>query len=279
MTDPRISIVMAAWNVADTIGDAIDSVARQTYPHRELLIADGASSDGTVDIIQAAADKGQVQWTASEPDQGISDAWNKALAHVTGDWIYFLGADDRLQGDDTLEKVAVHLRDAREKIVYGQVHIVMDDDRILRTEGRPWDETRDLFFQVNALPHQGVFHHRSLFDELGNFNPDYRIAGDYEFLMRALKDGAPARFMDLPVAAMAEGGVSSTISGLLAMYDEFDRIRQAHGVTAPAPYLEQKRREARFHHRLNRLLTPRGALALVNLWRRLTGKPLKKTHV
>ncbi len=274
---PRISVVIAAFNAADCIRTAIDSVAEQTWPNKELLIADGQSKDETVEIIQEYAERGVVNWWQSESDYGISDAWNKAVAHATGDWIYFLGADDRFWAPDTLARIAPQLRQCRERVAYGRVMIVTDDNRVLREEGRPWEEARERFLEVNTIPHQGTFHHRSLFEGGRGFNLAYRIAGDYDLLLGELKS-RPAVWLDQPVAAMRAGGMSATIRGQLAMYAEFERIHHAHHIERPAPYLKAKRREATCHLWLNRLLTERGALAVVNAWRRLRRKPLKTEH-
>ena len=91
---PKISIIVAVYNSKKTLQRCIDSVFSQTYPHKELIIIDGGSTDGTVDILRANNDK--ITYWKSEPDNGIYQAWNKALDHAKSDWICFLGADDYL---------------------------------------------------------------------------------------------------------------------------------------------------------------------------------------
>ena len=88
---PVTSVIVAVYNGAKTLQRCIDSVSNQTYPHKELIIIDGGSADGTVDILRANNDK--IAYWKFKPDRGIYHAWNKALEHVQGAWIYFLGSE------------------------------------------------------------------------------------------------------------------------------------------------------------------------------------------
>ena len=90
---PRISVVIAVYNGAQTIQRALDSIFEQTYRDLEVVVIDGGSTDGTQAILEHNAS--QIAYWVSEPDRGVYNAWNKALDHVTGDWVCFLGADDR----------------------------------------------------------------------------------------------------------------------------------------------------------------------------------------
>ncbi len=104
---PRISVIIAVRNGAGTLQRALDSVFEQTYDDIELIVMDGASSDGTQAILERNA--ARIAYWRSEPDGGIYQAWNKALDHVTGDWICFLGADDRFHASDIVASVAAAL--------------------------------------------------------------------------------------------------------------------------------------------------------------------------
>ena len=89
---PLITIIIAVFNGAKTLQQCIDSVAQQSYPNKELIIIDGGSKDGTLDLLKANSEK--IDYWVSETDNGIYNAWNKGLAQANGDWICFLGADD-----------------------------------------------------------------------------------------------------------------------------------------------------------------------------------------
>src|SRR5690348_14220883 len=97
---PRVSLIIAVYNGASTIVKCLNSVAAQTYGSRELIVIDGGSTDGTVDILRCNAD--QLSYWISEPDTGVYNAWNKGLARARGEWIAFLGADDYLWTPDAL---------------------------------------------------------------------------------------------------------------------------------------------------------------------------------
>src|SRR5699024_5468308 len=101
---PIITIITSTYNVVQDLQWTIDSIREQTYPNIQWIIADGASTDGTVKMFEANSEL--IDYWFSEPDTGIYDAWNKALEHVKGDWLQFIGAGDELYGTSTLEKVA-----------------------------------------------------------------------------------------------------------------------------------------------------------------------------
>ena len=210
---PLISVIVAVYNGAKTLQRCIDSVSDQTYPNKEIIIIDGGSTDGTVEIIRSNQDK--ITYWISEPDSGIYNAWNKALDHVSGDWIYFLGSDDYLWDNNVFEEIMPHMLKAESQeilLVYGQVAMVTADNEINYIEGMPWEHIwrNAIVDGICTFAHQGMFHHHSLFELYGRFDESFKIIGDYELLIRAFKDGGDAYFMDgLIVAGMQTGGISS----------------------------------------------------------------------
>ena len=210
---PLISVIVAVYNGAKTLQRCIDSVSNQTYLNKELIIIDGGSTDGTIEIIRSNQDK--ITYWKSEPDNGIYNAWNKALDHVSGDWICFLGSDDYLWKNSVFEEIIPHMIKAESqdiRMVYGQVAMVTKDDEINYIEGMPWEHIwrNAIIDGICTFAHQGMFHHRSLFELYGRFDESFKIIGDYELLIRAFKDGGDAYFMDgLIVAGMQTGGISS----------------------------------------------------------------------
>jgi glycosyltransferase involved in cell wall biosynthesis len=231
--EPLISVVVAIFNGAGTLARCIDGVLRQTYPHKELIVVDGGSTDGTVEILETNRER--IAYWVSEPDHGIYHAWNKALKVARGDWVYFLGADDYFVDEHVLARVAPYLRTGptNARVVYGRVNLVRKDGSVIGTFGEPWN--RSTFFQLMSLPHQGVFHHRSLFLAHGDFNEEFRIAGDYELLLRELKSHDPVFIAAGTIAAMEFGGVSSGGRLALETLREIKRARDLNGVTMVAP--------------------------------------------
>jgi glycosyltransferase involved in cell wall biosynthesis len=225
------SIVVAVYNGAATIETCLGSVLGQSLGDHELIVIDGGSTDGTVAILEACG--GRLAYWVSEPDGGIYDAWNKALARTRGEWVLFLGSDDRLADPDTLARVDTMLRDAgpEHPVAYGRVDVVDSGGSVVRTMGEDWSTARAGFLYTMTIPHQGVFHRRSLFEEVGLFDVRYRICGDYELLLRDVLVKAPLFIGGPPVVAMGDGGLSNRAASNVVMAVEFHRARYTHGLT------------------------------------------------
>ena len=122
----KISVITATWNCAATLGDCLVAVKRQTHTDREHVVIDGASSDGTLELLQARRD--QLAVLVSEPDRGIYDALNKGIARASGDVVGFLHADDVYAGPDVLAHVAQAFADPTVCAVYGDLQYVRKDN-------------------------------------------------------------------------------------------------------------------------------------------------------
>jgi len=231
----RITVIIAVRNGAKTLQRALDSVFEQTYEHIELVVMDGASTDGTQAILER--NSASIAYWESEPDRGLYHAWNKALDHATGDWICFLGADDRYHAPDVMARIATALAtdDGRHRVAYGTIVVVSEDGLVARPVGRPWDAARRRrFLRGKIMPHPATFHHRTLFDRHGRFDERFRIAGDFEFLLRELLDNDPL-FIDVLVTEMSAGGLSNRRSTYSLLLRERHRAMYAHGLDkAPA---------------------------------------------
>jgi glycosyltransferase involved in cell wall biosynthesis len=207
----RISVVIACLDSAPVIDRCLESIAIQSYPDIEVVVSDGGSTDGTIERLIEHERKmaGRLEWR-SERDRGIADAWNKAVARCTGDWLLFLGADDALEDPDVISRAASHLREAfpDHRVVYGNVTLCDSNQRPIATLEQPWSpaEFRNC---RRCLPHQAVFHHRSLFVDHGSFDTSLRIVSDYDFLLRELMKSAPLHVPELFVTQMQIGGISN----------------------------------------------------------------------
>ena len=268
---PLISIIIATLNCVHTLQQCLDSVARQTYSPLELIVIDGGSTDGTIDILHINARK--ISYWESEKDRGIYHAWNKGVSHAHGEWLYFLGADDRLWNDDVLERVAPHLRDTYPsfRVVYGKVAVTNNSGAILKMDGRPWEQCRADYRWQMTIPHQGTFHHRNLFEDQG-FDESFHVAGDYEFLLRELKD-RDALFVDVLVAAMRFGGISNMPERMPLSVAELARAQRKNGVPTGSLKWQWLRFRVIMRLWLIRLLGERGAYYLTDAYRMITGKP------
>lgn len=230
---PKISVIVAVYNDAGTLQQCINSVARQSYPNKELIVIDGGSTDGTVEILRANQVK--ISYWISEPDKGIYNAWNKALPQVRGEWICFLGADDFFWNAQVLEQMASQLVTISPdiRIVYGRIMLLNKEGENLHTIGEPWAKVKTRFKQVMCIPHPAVMHRRSLFEQHGNFDESFRIAGDYELLLRELKTAEAVFIPGIISVAMRQGGVSSDPTNTLAALLELRLAQQKNGLRWP----------------------------------------------
>jgi glycosyltransferase involved in cell wall biosynthesis len=219
---PLITFVVAVFNADKTLAQCLDSVTQQDCKDFELVVIDGGSTDSSLDILRSQAS--HFAYWITEPDRGVYDAWNKALAQACGEWICFLGADDYLYSNSVVRQLSEKLAvlPTQTTIAYGKIALLNRDGNAMFELGEPWTKLEAQFKKKMCLPHPAVMHRRSLFEANGGFDPDYRIAGDYEFLLRSMKGQAPHFLGELVVTAMRPGGLSSnpsnTLRGLSEVY-------------------------------------------------------------
>ena len=179
----KISIVTAVYNRIETIGQAVASVQSQTYPDIEHVIQDGGSSDGTIDLInRLATAKTSLE---SQQDGGIYDAINTGIRRATGDVVGLLHSDDYLTNSHVVEKIAQAFEDPAVDAVYGDLDYVSaaDCSRVVRH----W---RAGEFHPGKLsygwmpPHPTVYLRSRVFQMYGNYNTSFRIAADYDAMLR-----------------------------------------------------------------------------------------------
>lgn len=234
---PIITIITSTYNVAQDLHWTVNSIRSQTYANVQWIVADGASNDGTVELLKQYSDI--IDYWFSEPDTGIYDAWNKALEYIQGDWVQFIGAGDELFEIDTIEKVAVHLANAYPtyELVYGQVmHISEKGRKELYVSGEPWESYVDEWEGNRPkLPVQtGIYHHRSYFvNQKRTFNSTYKIVADCHFLLEVLKLDRNMNFIPFVVTVMPTGGISGSIKGGLISYSETNHSMRNLNIKIP----------------------------------------------
>lgn len=268
-----ISVVVAVWNGKATLQQCLDSITQQTYAYIELIVIDGGSKDGTVDLIRANAQ--QIAYWISEPDRGIYNAWNKALAQVKGDWICFLGADDFFRDAQVLERMVEQLvllpQDIR--VAYGQIQLLNNNDSELYVVGEPWANVKSRFKQLMCVPHPAVMHRRSLFADHGNFDESFRIAGDYELLLRELKTKDAFFIEGIVMTAMRQGGVSTDPANTLLGLREVRLAQLKNGLTRPGLGWRAALLRTYIRLLLWRFLGEKQARRMLDIGRHLMGLP------
>lgn len=231
MKNPSVSVIVAVYNGAKTLERCIDSVLRQSACGVELIVLDGASIDGSVEIIESRS--GKISFWESCPDRGIYHAWNKGVKRARGDWLCFLGADDYLVDEFDINRISTHLDSAISKnvlVVYGCVQYVTPQGEKLGIKGGEWDTVKKDFYRMMTIPHPGTFHHRTIFEKYGFFDETFQISGDYDLLLRVLLNGEALFMKGVNTAVVQHGGISNSPSRMRLAISELKRIRTNHGI-------------------------------------------------
>lgn len=205
----KISIITVVFNAAGTIADTLESVAGQTHAEVEHIVVDGASTDGTLEMIQRHGK--HIAQLVSEPDRGIYDAMNKGLALASGEVIGFLNADDVYANNRVLGRVSeIMARDDLDAL-FGDAEFVSParpDQPLRRYRSERFRPERIAWGWMPA--HPALFLKRSVYERFGVFRTDYRIAGDFELVARMFHGGTLAyRHFPEVLVRMRTGGVST----------------------------------------------------------------------
>lgn len=181
----KISIITSVFNNQDTIAEAMNSVLSQTYANIEYIIIDGCSTDATINIIKSY--QNYLAVFISEPDQGIYDGLNKGIKLATGDVIGFLHSDDLYENNTVIEKVARAFIENSTDSTYGDLTYVSKHDRLKVI--RYWKSGE---FTLKKLrygwmpPHPTFFVKRAIYEQYGLFDTNFKIAADYDLMLRFL---------------------------------------------------------------------------------------------
>lgn len=200
----KISIITVCLNSVKTIEKTITNVLNQSYSNVEYIIIDGASTDGTCEVINQY--KNRLAYYCSEPDGGLYHAMNKGLQHVTGDVIAFLNSDDWYL-ESALSYVAMYFKETKADVLcFGVTRENKDGERSDRYSRVRIDENG---FERLEVFHPATFVKKSIFDEIGYFDTGYRLAADYDWLLRMKKHGYTVQCIEKVVTYYSDGGLSS----------------------------------------------------------------------
>jgi glycosyltransferase involved in cell wall biosynthesis len=223
VVDKKITIIVSVLNGSKTLERCLLSIFGQTYETKEIIVIDGFSSDATVDIIKKYSDN--IDYWISEPDSGIYNAWNKAIKKSTGEWICFLGCDDWWSSASSLSEIAKQAVYPEFNFVSSKMYLVDNVGNIVSSVGNALN-CRKLVLGPR-IAHVGALHHRSLFDAYGLFDENYKIAGDYEFILRASPSIKPA-FVPKNLIFMGNTGLSNLSIGI-TINEGFKALSQTKG--------------------------------------------------
>jgi len=209
--NPLFTVITVCYNSQKTIKNTIESLLFQSFNDFEFIIIDGNSSDDTFEIIKSFdlkfKEKGIVYKYISEPDKGIYDAWNKGVKMSSGTWLSFIGSDD-FYLNNALELYYTQIIDLDDDInfISSKVELIDSNFKKIREIGKKYSSKT--IINKMSIAQIGSFHKRILFEEIGLFNINYTIAGDFDFYIRGRNIIKPV-FLNIITAKMMDGGVSN----------------------------------------------------------------------
>lgn len=227
---PRVSIITIVYNNVQHIRDAIESVLSQDYPGIEYLVIDGGSTDGTVEIIKEYGKK--IAVFISEQDDGIYDALNKGIRHSSGDVLGILHSDDLFYDELVVSDSIRKMRDTDAELCFSDM-VILDNTsgKIIRYYMANY--FRCWMFRIGWMPpHPTIFINKSLFDEFGLYSLEYKIAGDFDFLVRIFYGRKIFwTYLDRVTVKMMQGGISNSgFFSKLKISSEINRVLRKNNV-------------------------------------------------
>lgn len=204
----KLTIVTVCFNAEKVIGNTIESVLKQSKPIYEYVFIDGCSKDNTVSVIEKyreSFEKIGVKYVVkSEPDKGISDAFNKGVGIATGDLIGIINADDELMPN--AHEVLCNVYNENVGVYYGNCWWI-DKERNMEYKKKPQKSLDKLLYDM-VLVHPSTFVKKSVYLKCGNFNEKYKYGMDADLLYRIYKAGVRFKYVDEELTKFKAGGVS-----------------------------------------------------------------------
>jgi hypothetical protein len=214
MNRPRVSLITVCMNAAATIDSCLFSIARQSYRDFEHVVVDGASTDGTLAILEKH--RSEIGTLISEPDRGLYDAMNKGIAAANGEFVLFMNADDTFASRHSLRDAILAIDKLPDgDVYYGSIEVRSDLGQgfgpVIHTPASPDAAAEEMV--TGCLPHQATLARRAVFDRTGPFDLRWRRHADYDWWLKVMADPTlRLRRIDTVVASFALGGASSELA-------------------------------------------------------------------
>lgn len=240
--DLKITIVSVVYNGVKTIENMIMSVVNQSYKNIEFIIIDGGSVDGTVDILKKYDTK--ITFWCSEKDNGIYDAMNKALDHVSGDYVQFIGADDFFASENVISDIAAEI-DHNVSLYSTCVTCVNEETGFEITPGH----FRTTFGKLEFLwiQHGGLFTKSDLIKKI-KFDDKYKVSADYKFILQCLKEEYSVQYSNIVSIYFSQSGISSKSYNDICMLENMQISNELNLglVYSPIPYWKKMIKDSFF---------------------------------
>ncbi len=228
---PLVTIITICLNSATTLEKTIRSVLQQTYNNIEYIVVDGGSTDGTVDIIKKYEDK--ISTWRSEPDNGIADAFNKGVALATGEYLQIVNSDDWLS-ENQIETGLTNLTNSSCDFVFGDTMYHGINAKPLFLYRYHSDYLKVIRRRMPDFNHPTVLARKDMYDKIGGFNTKYKIAMDYDWLLRGCLAGFKGLYIPELTGHMQLCGISD--SDYLTSYREIRKISIKNGYPVTLAY-------------------------------------------
>ena len=230
----KISIITATYNSEKTLRNTLESILGQTYQDYESIIVDGASKDGTMDLVREFEPrfKGRMKWI-SEPDKGIYDAMNKGIRMASGEVVGILNSDDFYTSNDVLEAVAKTFEGSDIDACYGDIHYVNDNDLekcVRYYSSAKFTPKRMMYGYIPA--HPSFYCRKDVYQQYGLFDTSFKIAADFEQLLRLIYvEKIKTEYIPKDFVTMRTGGASNaSLSSRIAIMKEHLRGFKKNGI-------------------------------------------------
>ncbi len=231
MQNLKVSIITVSYNSIRTISETINSVLAQSYPDIEYIIIDGLSTDGTIELVNSF--DGRVSKFLAEPDNGIYDAINKGIRLSTGNIVGILNSDDVFYDNSIIEKIVEAFKENDIDAVFGDALFVnrVKTSKIVRYYSSK-SFSSDKFKYGHMPAHPSFYVKRELFEKLGYYKVDYKIAADFELLVRFMYiNPLKYKYLEMPFVSMRMGGVSNkSIWSKYVLNKEIARACKENGI-------------------------------------------------
>ena len=230
----KISLITVTFNSDKTLKSTFDSTLKQSYKNIEYIVIDGGSKDNTINLIKEYVSKFQeIKWI-SEPDKGIYDAMNKGIRMATGEIIGILNSDDFFTSDDILQQISeVFEKNSNVDAVYGDIHFVNPEN--LKKSVRYYSSKvfKRSLMRFGFMPaHPSFYMRKTCFEKYGNYKTDYKIAADFEYLLRVIfKHKIRTQYIPIDMVTMRTGGASTSgLKSHLRIMKEHLRAFRENGI-------------------------------------------------
>lgn len=230
----KISIITVSYNSEKTIKETFESIINQTYNNIEYIVVDGNSNDNTIDIIREYEKKfnGRLRYI-SEKDKGIYDAMNKGIKMATGDIIGILNSDDILANKEVIKRIVEEFINTNCDAIYSDL-LFLDADT-MKIPTRNFIAKRQSKKFGWHPPHPTLYLKRKVYEEVGNYDVNYRIAADYDFMLRMLNGTYLISYINEYLVYMRSGGVSTNgLKGYMKNFKEAQIVLKKNHVFCPS---------------------------------------------